>query len=302
MSHTPVLLKETIAALNPISGEFFIDGTLGGGGHAAEILKRILPDGKLLGVDLDGKGLLQAQLKISAEIKNQKSNIKNNLILVNDNFANISGILKREKLPKADGIILDLGFSSDQIDSTGWQMGRGFSFRKDEELLMTYGDSEKPVYEWLSELKEKQLAEIIKDFGEEKYAERIAKAIKKSLPIMMTLKLAEVVKKAVPSNYEHGRIHPATRTFMALRIFANHEFENISSVIRNLPDILTPGGRAAIISFHSLEDKIVKNEFRNLVKNKKADFINKKPITASEKEVLKNPRSRSAKLRGIRMI
>lgn len=282
-------------ALEPRPGEFFIDGTLGGGGHAVEILKRILPNGRMLAVDWDGKAVL-----------NFESRIMNNELsattLVNDNFANIPRILKRENLPRADGLFLDLGFSSEQLESANRRIGRGFSFKKDEPLLMTYSDEEKPVWKWLSELKEKQLAEIIKNFSEERYSEKIAKAIKKNLPITRTLKLAEVIKKAVPENYERGRIYPATRTFMALRIFANREFENISNVIRSLPDILMPGGRVAIISFHSLEDRIVKNEFKNLVKNEKADFINKKPITASRKEILENPRARSAKLRAIKII
>ena len=213
-------------------------------------------------------------------------------------------ILKKRKLNKADGLLLDLGFSSAQLEA-----GRGFSFSKDEPLLMTYSADSKPAYEWIGDLKEKELAKIINNFGEERFADRIARAIKKNLPIKTTARLAQVIKEAVPfrrsplgKNYERGRLNPATRTFQALRIFVNQELDNLQTVLNQIPNILNPGGRVAVISFHSLEDRIVKNSFRALVGAGRAELINKKPVVASREESSNNPRSRSAKLRALRII
>lgn len=268
MSHIPVLLKEVIELLDPKPGEFFIDGTAGTGGHSRAIREKIGPSGKLLSIDWEKTG---------------------------ENYADLAEILKNKNLGKADGLLLDLGFSSEQIGG-----GRGFSFQKDEPLLMTYDPNAEPLKEMLKELTEEELIKIIKEFGEERFARRIAKAIyeqERRKPIETTLELAEVIRGAVPKNYERGRINPATRTFMAFRIYANHELENLEKLLQNLEQILKPRARVAIISFHSLEDRLVKNYFRDYAKIGKLKILTKKPVTATKEEVAANPRSRSAKLR-----
>ncbi len=269
MPHTSVLLKEVIELLDPKPGQFLIDGTSGAGGHSRAILEKVGDTGMLLAIDWEKTG---------------------------ENYADLVAILRAKGLPKADGLLLDLGFSSEQLGN-----GRGFSFQKDEPLLMTYDPKQKPVKEILRDLSEQWLADIIKNFGEERYAKQIAAAIKEALrrklPVDTTGQLAEIIAKAVPKGYERGRINPATRTFQALRIYANHELENLEQVLRDLPQIVKPGGRAAVISFHSLEDRIVKNYFRDAAKAGTLKVITKKAVQATRDEVLINPRSRSAKLR-----
>ncbi|HXF44349.1 MAG TPA: 16S rRNA (cytosine(1402)-N(4))-methyltransferase RsmH [Candidatus Paceibacterota bacterium] len=289
MTHEPVLLKEVIEVLSPKKGEFFIDGTVDGGGHAREILKKISPGGKLLGIDWDKRMIDERRKELAG---------RNDVILENDNYTNMVDILKKKKLGKADGILLDLGFSSEQLESSG----RGFSFRRNEPLLMTYSADQKPAHQILREYSEKKIAEIIKDFGEERFAVRIAKAIKKNLPILTSKKLADVIARAVPANYEHGRIHPATRTFQALRIFVNRELDNLRQFLEIVLQVMNPGARLAIISFHSLEDRIVKKEFREWRQEGFVEILTKKPITASIEEKKSNPRSRSAKLRAIKVV
>ncbi len=294
MSHVPVLLHESIRLLDPKPGEFIIDATVDGGGLAAAILEKISPNGLLLGIDWDRRMIEKAQERIAEILKLQFP--ISEVVLVNDNFARLPEILKERNLGQADGLVLDLGFSSEQLEN----FGRGFSFQRDEPLIMTYSNDVKPVREILKELSENELAEIIRKFGEERYAKRIAYAIKqqeKIKPIETTKELVDAVIPAVPKNYEQGRIHPATRTFQALRIYANKELENLETVLKNLPEILKVGGRAAIISFHSLEDRLVKNYFRDYKKVEKLTILTKKPITASEEEIKENPRTRSAKLR-----
>ncbi len=288
--HKPVLLKEVLEALNPKPGEFFVDGTFGNGGHAAEIVKRIKPDGIFLGVDWDKKVIE------TAAGKSKNPELKK-IIFVNGNYADIPWILKKNNLFKADGLLLDLGFSSEQIEGRG----SGFSFQRDESLLMTYSEEEKPVHLWLEDLSEKELAEIIRKFGGERYARRIARAIKKNLPIKTTGRLTAVVKNILPKNYEHGRIHPATRTFLALRVFANRELENLEKILLASPEFMKPKSRIAVISYNSLEDKIVKTIFNNFYRQKKAKIFAKKPIAPSLAEIEANPRARSAKLRAIEL-
>ncbi len=288
MPHIPVLLKEVLETLNPKPGEFFIDGTFGNGGHAAEIAKRIKPNGIFLAVDWDKNAIKMAAVKMKRyELRK--------LVFANDNYANISDVLKKNKLPKADGLLLDLGFSSEQIEGRGL----GFSFRRDEPLLMVYGEKQKPVHSWFEDLSEKELAGIIGKFGGERYAARVARAIKKNLPIKTTGRLAAIVENVLPKNYEHGRIHPATRTFLALRVFANSELENLEKILLALPEFIKSKGRVAIISYNSLEDKIVKTIFNNFYRQKKATLFAKKPITPSDGEIKENSRARSAKLRVI---
>src|SRR3989344_5384125 len=196
MPHTPVLLNEVLTYLDPKPGEFIIDGTVNGGGHSAEIFPKILPGGKLLGIDLDGSRLENARVKISAKVKNEKLKMKNNLFLTKGNYTDMPNILSEMNLPKADGLLLDLGFSSEQIDS-----GRGFSFMKDEPLLMTYDDSETPVKQILKELTEHDLAKIIFAYSGEKFAMKIAEAIKAEggkRQIETTGELTKVIQNAVP--------------------------------------------------------------------------------------------------------
>jgi len=291
--HLPVLLNEVIEILNPKKGEFFIDGTVDGGGHAVVILEKIMPEGKFLGLDWD-----KEMIKIFKKKLISYHFPKNKVILVNENFKNIPMILKNKKLGKADGLFLDLGFSSEQLENSG----RGFSFKKDEPLLMTYSDSQRPARDWLKILKEFELARIIYQFGEERYSRRIAHAIKNNLPIETSKKLAELVRSVLPKNYEHGRIHPATRTFQALRIFVNQEIENIQQVLLEIGNILKPSGRLAVVTFHSIEDRLVKNIFRDLAKKGKVEILTKKPVQPSQNEVYSNPRSRSAKLRALKVL
>ena len=290
-SHIPVLVKEVLEYLQPQPGKFFIDGTFGGGGHARAILEKVGAEGKLLVIDWEEAAIL----------KNCNGFGKNHpeMVCVNDNYARLPDILQQRHLPKADGLLLDLGFSSDQIEASG----KGFSFKRDEVLTMTYSEESIPVYKLLAEISEEELARIIKEFGEERYARPIARAIieyrKNRKSIMTSKELADIIVSSVPKSYERGRIHPATRTFQALRIYANHELENLKTILEHLSTILKPGGRIVIISFHSLEDRVVKRYFRDLAKAGKATILTKKPVVASEREIQANPRARSAKLRAI---
>jgi 16S rRNA (cytosine1402-N4)-methyltransferase len=280
-AHIPVLLHEVIELLNPKEGEVFIDGTVGGGGHAEAILKRIGIRGTLVVADWDIQAIEFAKKRFS-----QAKNVR----YIHDNYAN----LRQYDLPRADGLLLDLGFSSAQIESGG----RGFTFLKDEPLIMTYDDRSESVKNFLMRTDVKELTKIISEFGEERYAPQIAKAIIANCRKIETSKqLGEVIRSVVPGSYERGRIHPATRTFQALRIYLNKELENIERMLSSFLELMKPGGRVAIISFHSLEDRLVKSHFQKLAKEQKIHILTKKPITAGQEEIKKNPRSRSAKLR-----
>lgn len=292
MSHVPVLLKEVVKALDPKPGEFFVDGTLGAGGHARAIIERTKGRGLFLGIDWDEKALEAFR----PEVAN-----RGNVILAHGNYAEIPELLKKLQTPKIDGLVLDLGLSSDQLESSG----RGFSFLRNEPLDMRYNrnEEERPTAaQVVNSFSEEALTDIIFKYGEEKFARRIAKKIverRHETRIMTTEELVRVIGSAVPG---HGkeRIHPATRAFQALRIYVNGELQNLESILKSLPEIMEESGRAVIISFHSLEDRLVKNAFRDLTLEKKADLINKKPISPGPPEIRENPRSRSAKLRAIR--
>lgn len=298
MEHVPVLLHEVITFLDPHPGDFIIDGTVDGGGHAREILGRITGTGTLLGADWDEALLAQCRERLAGY---------RNAVLVHANYADLPQVIEANaaRLPaaQADGLLIDLGFSSEQLEASG----RGFSFSeasKDEPLLMTYDDSRTPVAALLRELSEAELADVIYEFGGERYSRRIAKAIKergRRTLIATSGELAETIRAAVPKKYEHGRIDPATRTFQALRIYANGELDNLNRLLERLPEVVKPSGRAAIITFHSLEDRIVKNAFRDLAKRTGAAIITKKPIPATHEEIAANPRSRSAKLRVVQL-
>jgi 16S rRNA (cytosine1402-N4)-methyltransferase len=301
--HQPVLLHEVIEFLNPKSGEFVIDGTIGGGGHAVAILGKIMPKGKFLGLDWDSAALARAKERIAA-VPGYQSLISKQIFLIHGSYADLLEILKNGKLGKADGLLLDLGFSSEQLENSG----RGFSFNPPaggEPLFMTYDTNRKPVRDILNEIETKELAKIIFELSGEKFAMRIARAIKaeeKVKAIETTGELREIVRGAVPTNYECGRIDPATRTFQALRIYANDELGNLKKILDNLERILKPGGRVAAISFHSLEDGIVKNSFRKKERMGQLRILTKKPVVPGEEEISKNPRSRSAKLRAAELI
>lgn len=282
--HAPVMLKEVIESLKPSAGEFMIDGTFGGGGHALEVAKRLSPGGTFLGVDRDPDAANKANIGIQG--------VK--FIFINANFSDIPKILADRNLPKADGLLLDLGFSSLQLEE-----GRGFSFMKNEPLIMTYSDNDEPLYRVLKRLSREKIRSILLVSGE-KYSGKIADAIfraERKNPIKTTGELIDIVRSVVPKNYERGRIHPATRTFLAFRIYVNKELESLEDVIDSLPRILKPGGRAVIITFQSLEDRIVKNKFRDLEKKGIISVSFKKPLSPSSAEIGKNPRSRSAKMR-----
>lgn len=290
--HEPVLLKEVITYLEPRSGEFMVDGTMDGGGHAAAILKAIGQEGKFLGLDWDEPMVKKAEGKFQ-EFPGAK--------FLHGNYADLPDILQENGLGQADGLLLDLGFSSEQIESSG----RGFSFMKDEPLLMTYDDKKPSAREILRTVDERVLGNIIFEFGEEKFSRQIAKAIKtigRKKPIQTSKELVEVIQGAVPGNYEHGRINPATRTFQALRIYVNDELGNLKKVLVNIPKILRTGGRVVIITFHSLEDRIVKQQFKHLERDNLLRILTKKPLFTTREEIIANPRSRSAKLRAGKLI
>jgi len=291
MSHIPVLLNEVMEILKPQKGESFVDGTFGAGGHSEKILEAIGESGKLISFDWDEK----------ARERNKNIFGRNNFYFIHGNYKNIKEVLAEKSFSKVDGLLLDLGFSSDQLEDSG----KGFSFKKDEPLVMSYGNDGLTAYEVVNSYSEEELKDIIKNFGEEKFPGRIARAIveaRKKMPIKTSFQLAQIVRNVLPKGYERGRIDPATRTFQALRIVVNGELDNLKKALGDLKDIVKSGGRVAIISFHSLEDRIVKNVFRDLKKEGFVEILTKKPITASSEEIKNNPRSRSAKLRGIKII
>jgi len=289
MPHISVLLNEVLQLLDPKPGQFFIDGTTDGGGHAAAVIDRIGSTGMFLGLDWD-KGMVE-------RLKDKFKTVKGTVMVEHANYADVKDVLQRRKLPKADGLLLDLGFSSAQLEDE-----RGMSFQKDEPLDMRYdltGDTPTAA-NVVNGLPEQELADMIYQYGEERMSRRIAKRIveeRKRKKIITTKDLADIVAAAVGKGYEKGRIHPATRVFQALRIYVNHELENLEKILAECSDIVKAEGRIAIISFHSLEDRIVKTRFREMEKAGKGRILTKKPITATEEEIRQNPRSRSAKLR-----
>jgi len=291
MVHIPVLVDEVIQYLNPKPNDNFIDATIDGGRHAIKILEKTEPKGKILGIDLDKKLLENLKFKI------QNLKLDDRLILVNDSFKNLKEITEKYNFKNIAGILFDLGMSSWHLEESK----RGFSFQRNETLDMRFNSSQElTAREVVNKWPEYKIEEVLREYGEERYSKRIAKTIvseRRKKPILTTFDLIEIIKKAVPKNYDRGRIHPATRTFQALRIATNQELENLKIALPQALEILENGGRIVVISFHSLEDRIVKNFFREKAKEGKLKILTKKPIRASEKEVQKNPRSRSAKLR-----
>lgn len=286
--HIPVLKNEVLKYLAPRANENFIDCTIGEGGHAKSILELIKPKGKLLGIELDP--VLYKKLK--EEMKEEER-----LILVNDSYSNLKKIAKRERFGPISGILFDLGVCSWHLEKSG----RGFSFQRDEPLIMRYdGEGDFTAKKIINEWSEMEIEKILKDYGQEKFAKRIAKEIareRKIKPIEKTFQLVRVIERAVPSWYRYRKIHFATRTFQALRIVVNKELENLEIALSQALEILEKGGKIVVISFHSLEDEIVKKFFKENEKRKKLKILTKKPIRPKEKEIKTNPRSRSAKLR-----
>lgn len=291
MIHKPVLTKEVLHYLNPKQNENFIDGTIGEGGHSIEILKKNRPNGMLLGIDLDSSQVENARIKLS--------DFKKRVILQNDSYVNLKDIIEKINFKPVNGILLDLGYSSWQIE----QSKRGFSFSRNEILDMRYNMQNTLTAEKIvNEYSEKELERILRDYGEEKFSRQIARKIvdeRKNKKIESTLDLKNIIKKAVPPRFRHQKTSFATKTFQALRIEVNGELDNIKKVLPKALESLSGNGRLVIISFHSLEDRIVKNFFKDKEKEDLVKILTKKPITADSGEILENPRSRSAKLRAI---
>lgn len=316
--HTSVLLEELINSVNLNDGDFIIDCTTGGGGHAEELLKKTLPNGKLLAIDQDSDAIFHLQNKFSTFIKN------NNVILEQTPFSELTQFAKKHGFfQKTSAIIADLGVSSHQID-TG---ERGFSFQLDGPLDMRMNTQKDDLTakEIVNSFSEDKLLEILYNYGEEPQAYKIVKAIihsRKKQEITTTQELAEIIKSAL--SYKYSKKNPATKTFQAIRIYLNQELEELKKLLDASYEILKPSGSLAIITFHSLEDKIVKNHFLTLAGKKfqtnlpreipltqeqinsynqvKGKIIKPFPMTASKEEIALNPRSRSAKLRVIEKI
>jgi 16S rRNA (cytosine1402-N4)-methyltransferase len=306
-NHVPVLLKEAIDFLAVRRGGTYIDATVGLGGHSYEIAKRLGAPGHLIGLDKDPAALEIAGFRLSASgFRTQEDPEAGSrepradwpeITLLQRSFAEIA---KGHKAASVDGILADVGVSSLQLDDAA----RGFSFQADGPLDMRMDpQGERTAEQVVNHLDERQLADVIYEFGEERRSRRIARAICRSRPIRSTAHLADVISAAArPMNQAERRIHPATKTFQALRIFVNRELEDLQALLKAAPRILKPGGRVVVISFHSLEDRIVKDAFREGSKEGYFSVLTKKPVTATELESDRNPRARSAKLRAAEKI
>ena len=297
--HKPVLLGKAVEALQVQPGKRYVDCTLGSGGHASAILEKLVPDGKLLGIDTDPEAINMAKTRLA--------DYAGSTIIVNDNFANLETICRENNFLPVHGILFDLGLSSTQLEISE----RGFSFQHDGPLDMRFSPTQGlSAADIVNNLPEDKLSLLIKTYGEERYSKRIARCIIKDRPISSTLQLAGIVEKAIGSH--RGKIHPATRTFMALRIAVNRELENLITALRQAVNCLDHQGRLVVISYHSLEDRIVK---QFMIRESKGcicppetpicqcghipslKIISKKAIMPSLTEVKLNSRSRSAKLR-----
>jgi 16S rRNA (cytosine1402-N4)-methyltransferase len=289
--HKTVLLKESIDGLLIKEGDIYVDGTLGSAGHTAYALEKTGGSIQVIGLDRDTEALERSRARLSRYP---------NVTLVESSYKDIENVLNTLNIQKIDRFMLDLGLSSDQFETSG----RGFTFKNDEPLLMTFKKDLRPddltAAKILNTWAEESIADIIYGFGEERYSRRIAKAIvqyREKKEIERTVELVEIVNQSVPVFYKKGRIHPATRTFQALRIAVNDELNTLKIGISKGFEKLGSGGRMAVISFHSLEDRIVKNFNKEKEDMGVAKIITKKPIVPGEDEISQNPRSRSAKLR-----
>ena len=308
--HTPIMLREVLELISPERCRATLDGTLGGGGHSEGILERLPADSIHFGIDRDAEAIAAATERLSKFP---------NFHAVHGNFFDMKELIPLGEygLSGLDGILLDLGVSSHQLDDGS----RGFSYNSEAPLDMRM-DKSSPLsaYEVVNGYPEKRLYEVIRDYGEERFASRIARSIareREAAPIETTTKLAEIIKAAIPAAARRDGPHPARRTFQALRIEVNGELEGLEAAVRNAADMLAPDGVLCVITFHSLEDRIVKNVFRELKdpcicppsapvcvcgRKPQAEILTNKPLTASEEELERNPRSRSAKLRAIRKL
>jgi len=292
--HVPVLKKEILQYLDPKPNENFIDATVGEMGHTAAILEKNKPEGKVLGIEIDPE--------LYQELKSQ---IPNRLILVNDSYINLKKIVKKHNFGPVQGILFDLGLSSWHLEKSK----RGFSFKREESLDMRYQIKTQNLKlktqnltaeSIVNRYPEREITRVLREYGEERFARKIAEKIteaRKIKPLKTTFQLVEIIQKAVPFWYRRRKIHFATRTFQALRIAVNDELNNLKKILPQAIEILTRGGRIVIISFHSLEDRIVKNFFRENVRENLIKILTKKPIRPTKTEMKLNPRSRSAKLR-----
>ena len=301
--HVSVLLEEVLEGLNIKEDGIYVDGTLGGAGHSLEIAKR-LKTGKLIGIDQDTNALDKSREVLKEHL--------DKVVLVHDNYVNIKSVLEDLNIEKVDGILLDLGVSSHQLDTEE----RGFSHNKDAPLDMRM-DSSKNFSAWnvVNEYSEDEITRILYEYGEEKWAKRISQFIiqeRNVKPIDTTFELVSVIKKAIPKKVRMEGHHPAKKTFQAIRIEVNGELDVLKAAIKDMVEVLNPNGRLAIITFHSLEDRIVKEEFKELFKDcicppempqcicdkrREINILTRKPIVPSKRELESNPRSRSSKLR-----
>lgn len=299
--HIPVLLHETLEHLNLTPDGIYVDGTMGGGGHSIEILKRIASTGKLIGIDRDPAAIIATSERLV--------DYSDSFTAVHGNFADIQEILSNLNIENIDGMMMDLGVSSHQLDAKE----RGFTFHEDVALDMRMDTTQRfSAYEVVNGYSADELTRIIRDYGEERWAKRIAQFVVDNRPINSTGRLVEVIKMAVPVAARRDGPHPARRTFQAIRIEVNQELGLLEGAVREAVSVLKPRGRLCIITFHSLEDRIVKNTFRSLKqpctcpptspicicgKKPVVEIITRKPIIPSDEEIEANPRSRSAKLR-----
>ncbi|MCK4387054.1 MAG: 16S rRNA (cytosine(1402)-N(4))-methyltransferase RsmH [Candidatus Pacebacteria bacterium] len=293
--HKPVLLNEVIKVLDIQPGDTVLDGTVGGGGYLEAICELAGKKGIVIGLDQDKSALERVE----------KEECVCQRYLTNENFRNLGKVLDGLNIEKVDKIVFDLGLSSDQLENSG----QGFSFQKDEPLLMTFKSvltkddltAEEIVNNW----NEQNLADIIYAYGEERFAKRIAKQIceaRRKQPIKTTFDLLKIIKTATPERYRRGKTHFATKTFQALRITVNDEIGALKEGLEKGFERLNKGGRMAVISFHSLEDRAIKRFFKQQKNERRGILIAKKPIIPSKEEIQKNPRARSAKLRGIQKL
>jgi 16S rRNA (cytosine1402-N4)-methyltransferase len=281
--HEPVMLDEIVHWLAPLPGQILADGTLGGGGHTRALAQRVGRDGLVVALDRDPAAIAAAERGLQGF----------SVVLAESDFCDLPEVLRELNVAAVDGVVLDLGLSSDQLADEA----RGFSFDSPGPLDLRFNPNRgEPAARLVNHLREDNLANLIYQYGEERYSRRIAKAIaaaRREKPIEASAQLARIVRRAVPRS-QHERIDPATRTFQALRIAVNDELKSLELALRRIPTCLRPDGRLAVISFHSLEDRLVKEAFRN---DPRWEPLTRKPIRPSAAEVARNPRSRSAKLR-----
>ena len=292
--HLPVLVEEVLEFLDCRPDRVYVDGTVGSGGHSRKILEKSSPTGRLIGLDWDAEAIERARKSLHS--------FEGRVVLSRENFRNLPSVLKTLSVPAVDGILLDLGVSTEQLESRG----RGFSFRWEAPLDMRMSqETETTAQDLVGDLSSEDLEALLREYGEERWARKIARNIvrrRQTAPIRTTGELVKAVEQSIPA--PRGRIHPATRTFQALRISVNEELDNLKAFLDAAPDLLRSKGRLCIISYHSLEDRIVKIFFRQWTRGCKGEekpfaLLTPKPVLPEAEEVSRNPRARSAKLRAV---